>query len=451
MNSLTQYIDLYRAMGATIDAHAPEVMNRLRPAAFEALEKAGTLPLRGTEGYEKSDVAGMFAPDFGLNLERKAFPVDVAASFHCDVPNISTLLGLVVNDSFVAGKTLDRNLPEGLEVMSLAQAAREYPDLVGAHLNRLAADRTATAALNTLLLQDGVFIRARRGCRPEKAVQIVNIFNAAMPLMAVRRVLLVAEEDSAVRVLFCDHSQNPDTDYLSSQVIEVFAAQGSSVELYDIEESSARTRRMSEMFVSQDARSRVSFNGATLYAGLTRNNFNIDVNGDHAETELSGLVIGSGDEVIDNSVSLRHHSHHCTSRQLFKYALFDRANGAFGGKIIVDEGAVRTDAAQNNRNLLASTDARMHAAPQLEIYCDDVKCSHGATTGQLDARALFYMRSRGIPEEEARMMLVQAFMVDVINGISLDALRDRMRMLVEKRLSGTSAACSSCAGTCNPR
>lgn len=447
MNPLDQYTDLYRSQRDTIDAHAPEVFNALRPAAFEALRRFGRLPRKGEEGYEKISVDTMFAPDYGLNVARVPFAVDVAASFRCDVPNISTLLGVVVNDSFRPTATLERNLPEGLEVMSLARAAEVHPELVASYLNRLAANSTPQSALNTLLLQDGVFIRAARGVRPEKAVQIVNIFNSASPLMAVRRVLIVAEEDSALRVLFCDHSQSRDISYLSSQVVEVFAGEGATVELYDIEESSASTSRMSEVYLRQEAGSDVRVNSTSLYSGQTRNSYSIDIVGDRAHTDLSGIVIGSEEQTIDNAVELRHHSCRSTSRQLFKYALFDKAQGAFGGKIIVDEGAMFTDASQNNRNLIASADARMHTEPQLEIYCDEVKCSHGATTGQLDAAALFYMRTRGIPEAEARMMLVQAFMVDVINGISLDALRDRMRMLVEKRLCGTSATCSSCSAS----
>ena len=144
------------------------------------------------------------------------------------------------------------------------------------------------------------------------------------------------------------------------------------------------------------------------------------------------------------NVELTHSVPDCTSTQNFKFSLSGKSKGAFGGKIVVKEGAVRTNAAQTNRNLIASDDARMTTAPQLEIYCDDVKCSHGATTGQLDPLALFYMRSRGIPEAEARLMLTQAFMADVIEGVRLPALKDRLRQLVEMRFSGTQGSCSAC-------
>ncbi|MDE6038656.1 MAG: SufD family Fe-S cluster assembly protein, partial [Paramuribaculum sp.] len=144
------------------------------------------------------------------------------------------------------------------------------------------------------------------------------------------------------------------------------------------------------------------------------------------------------------TVELRHLAPRCTSNQLFKYVLDGQSVGAFGGRILVTPQAKFTDAAQTDRNLLASPDARMHAKPQLEIYNDDVKCSHGATTGQLDAEALFYMRTRGIPEAEARNMLMQAFMADVIDAVAMEELRDRLRHLVERRFNGSDMGCSGC-------
>ncbi|MDE6311700.1 MAG: Fe-S cluster assembly protein SufD [Muribaculaceae bacterium] len=445
-NSLTQYLDLLDSHLATIDSKAPALFNALRPTAIETLRNAGRFPRTGDEDVPNANPAQMFAPDYGINIDRRPIPADVAASFRCDVPNVSTLTAIVVGDTFHPTSTLLHNLPQGLTVMSLARAAAEHPQLVEPYLNKLAADSSASAALNTALLQDGVLIHAARGVRVDKAVQIVSIFSTQAPMLAVRRILVVAEEGSSVRVLLCDHSQRNDVDYMSSQVVEAFVGQGASVELYDVEESSARTRRMSETFVRQERDSSFVSVGCSLCGGDTANSVSLDLAGEGAETELNALVIAAGERHIDNRIRLAHCAPHCRSRQLFKYALFDNARGAFGGKVVVAEGAVRTDAAQTNRNLLIGDQSTMHSAPQLEIYCDDVKASHGATTGQLDERALFYMQSRGIPREEARRMLVQAFMMDVADTIRLDALRDRMRLLVEKRLGGDAAAsCSECS------
>ena len=157
------------------------------------------------------------------------------------------------------------------------------------------------------------------------------------------------------------------------------------------------------------------------------------------------MVIASGKQVTDNASLINHGCPHCHSDQLFKYVIDDEAKCAFEGAIKVDYNAKFTEAYQSNRNLLASKGARMHTSPQLEIYCDEVKCSHGATTGQLDESALFYMRSRGIPEDEARTMLM-----DVLDTVKMDGLRDRLRHLVERRLSGHKAVCADCDAATDP-
>ncbi len=159
---------------------------------------------------------------------------------------------------------------------------------------------------------------------------------------------------------------------------------------------------------------------------------------------LAGMVIGSGKMHVDNDSDIRHMAPRCHSNQLFKYVLDEESKGAFEGSIFVAPGARFTEAYQSNRNILASTTAKMHCKPQLEIYNDDVKCSHGATTGQLDTDALFYMRSRGIPESEARTMLMQAFMVDVIDTVHISGLRERLLHLVDRRFSGTLGDCAGC-------
>jgi Fe-S cluster assembly protein SufD len=448
-NSLQQYLNLYNESGAEIAAHSVEAFNRLRPAALSALTAVGCLPERGDEGYDKLSVNDMFAPDFGLNINRLGFPVDTAATFRCDVPTVSTLLGITVNDVFRPSASLLRNMPEGVTVMSLAEAAEKCPEKVEPYLGKIAGNKTAMTSLNTLLMQDGVLIHVAAGVKSQKAIQIVNIFNAGAPLLAARRVLIVVERNAEARVLMCDHTQDERVDYLSSQVIEVVLKDNAQLDLYDIEEASEKTARYCEVYVEQSRDSRLLTNYTTLSGGTTRNTFNIELNGENSDTRLGGMVIGGKNQLIDNASVVRHHVPQCHSNQLFKYALFENAKGAFEGTIVVDEPAKFTEAYQSNRNLVASPDARMHTRPQLEIYCDEVKCSHGATTGQLDADALFYMRSRGIPEDEARRMLIQAFMVDVIDTIALDGLRERMRMLVDKRLNGDEAGCGDCASSCH--
>lgn len=449
MGSLDQYIDIYEQNRREIEDRSPKVFNSLRPAALAALRSYGRFPGKRDEGYSNSSLDEVFAPDYGLNITRVPFGVDVAQSFRCDVPNVSTLLGIVVNDAFRPSSALLKNCPEGVVVTSLAALAESDPDFVSRYLGKLSADRDAASALNTLLMQDGVVVRVSRGVRLDKAIQIVNIFNAAADIMAVRRILVVMEPDSSARILFCDHSQSPDHNYLSSQVAEIYLERGASLDYCDIEESTERTSRISQIYVRQDEDSRLNVNGTSLTVGRTRNEYLVDIRGEHCDTDLAVMAIADAAQVVDNSSRINHFAPRSRSNQLFKYLLDDHARGAFEGLIYVAPDACHTEAYQNDRNMLASTDARMHTAPQLEIYCDDVKCSHGAATGQLDQQALFYMQTRGVPRPEARMMLMQAFMADVIDRVAIDGLRDRLRHLVERRLSGDRTACGDCAASCH--
>lgn len=447
MNALDQYIALFEANRRDIDSHSAEVLNLRRDDAFNALKKAERLPNKGDEGFEKTSINDMFAPDFGMNIQRMNLPADVASSFRCGVPNLSTLLAVVVNDRFVPTTTLTNNLPNGVTVCSLAKAAAEMPELVTKYYGSAATTDNAGTAFNTLFAQDGVFVHVKRGVQLDKAVQLVEIFNSSFPLLAVRRVLVVAEEDSKIDILKCDHTQAGSNTCLASEVVEIVAERNAEVGWYDIEESSSTTSRYSQLYARQGEGSNLILCGATLTNGTTRNEYQVNVEGEHATTRLSGMAICSNKQHVDNSSNIVHAACHGHSNQLFKYVLDDDATAAFEGSIEVCHNSRFVEAYQSNRNILASAGARMHTKPQLLIYNDDVKCSHGATTGQLDSKALFYMQARGINLADARKMLMQAFMVDVIDTIPLEPLRDRLRHMVELRFSGELAGCRDCEGS----
>ncbi|MDO4511318.1 MAG: Fe-S cluster assembly protein SufD [Bacteroidales bacterium] len=444
--SISQYLDLYRQHGDAIRNHAPAAMNALRDAALAALEGA-TLPKKGQEDYEATDLEQAIAPDYGVNINRVPFAPDAAASFRCDVPNMSTCLYFFFNDIFAASRTAARNTQPGLVIESFAEAQKNHPEVLEQYLGSLADVKKPEVALNTLLAQDGMLIYVPKGMVVEKPIQLVNILNASAPVMALRRILVVMEEDAQAKMLVCDHTQDAERQYLASQVIEIVAKRGAMFDYYDLEESSDRTHRVSSVFVSQEEGSNVLIDGITLLNGFTRNDCYVDLNGEHAETHLLGMTVASAHQHVDNHTFISHNVARCQSNEMFKYVLNDSAVGAFAGKVLVKENCPRTVAYQGNRNIVASTDARMHSKPQLEIYTDDVKCSHGSATGQLDEEALFYMRSRGISEAEARQLLMQAFMADVIDAVRLPALKDRLHHLVEKRFRGQLAMCAECGAT----
>ena len=446
MNALQQYIDLFDASREVFEQQSPELLNALRRAAREQLRDA-RLPRKGSEDYEATDLEAVFAHDYGVNVNRLPFEADPANTFHCDVPNMSTCLYYSSNDAFHSSPTAERNIGK-VVVAPFSMAAVDYPELMSAYYGKLARLSDPTVALNSLLVQDGLFIYVPDGVAAERPIQLVNIFNAALDMMVQRRLLIIVGKNASVKLLACDHTQSPDYRYLNNQVVEIVAMQGATLDYYDMEESTPLTSRVSSIYVEQHEGSNVLIDGITLTNGFTRNNYHVEVNGEHAETHLLGMTIASGEQHVDSHTFISHNAPRCHSNEMFKYVLNDNAVGAFAGKILVKPNCPRVEAYQGNRNLCGAPTAKIYTKPQLEIYTDDVMCSHGSAVGQLDEEALFYMRTRGIGIDEARRLLMQAFVADVIDGVRLEALKDRLRYLVEKRFAGTLSNCSGCLAAC---
>lgn len=443
MNIEKQYIELYDQYHSLIDSHASPILNALREKAMSDFRVTG-FPSPNDEEYKHTNIPDLFAPDYGLNLNRLEIPVNPYEVFRCDVPNLSTLLYFVINDSFYTKENPKVKLPEGVLIGSLNEMARSHPDLVQRYYGKQACTQNdGIVALNTAFVQDGFFLYVPKGVIIEKPIQLINILRGDADFMVNRRLLIILEEGAQARLLVCDHTMDKKK-FLSSQVTEIYAGKNAVFDYYDIEESSLNTNRITSTFVDQAEKSNVLINGITLHNGTTRNNYRMTFSGEHAEAHLCGMAIADKKQSVDNHTFIDHAVPHCTSNELFKYVLNDSSTGSFSGRILVREGAQKTSAYQTNRNLCATKEAHMYTKPQLEIYADDVKCSHGATVGQLDENALFYLRSRGIPEAEARMLLMFAFTNDVIENVRMDALKDRLRQLVEKRFRGELDKCAGC-------
>ena len=439
-----QYIDLFSQCEAMICRHSTEVINAPRAQAFSDFERLG-FPTTKEEKYKYTDAAKLFAPDYGLNLNRLDIPVNPYEVFKCDVPNMSTALYFVVNDAFY-GKALPKTpLPEGVLLGSLKELAIQYPDLVKKYYGKLAdTSKDGITAFNTTFAQDGFMLYVPKGVVVDKPIQLVNILRADVNFMVNRRLLVVLEDGAQARMLVCDHAMD-DVNFLSTQVVEVFVGDNAVFDFYELEETHNSTVRFSNMYVTQEANSNVLLNGMTLHNGTTRNTTEVTLNGRGAEINLCGMAIADKNEHVDNHTFIDHKVSDCTSNELFKYVLDDQSVGAFAGKVLVRPGAQHTSSQQTNRNICATCEARMYTQPQLEIYADDVKCSHGATVGQLDEKALFYMQQRGISYKEARLLLMFAFVNEVIDTIRMEALKDRLHLLVEKRFRGELNKCQGCA------
>ena len=447
MNSEQQYIDLYQQARQMIFDHAPEAMNAVRDKAFEDFKVQG-FPSKKVERYRYTDIQKLFAPDYGVNLSRLQIPVDPYAAFRCDVPNLSTSLYFVVNDMFYRDDKPKGHLPEGVIVGSL----RDYPDLVAKYYSHIAkTSEDAITALNTMLAQDGMLVYVPKNVKVDRAIQVINILKATpqnaqrqVPdLMVNRRVLIILEEGAEIKMLFCDHAAD-DRNFLATQVIEAYVGENASLDLYCLEETHYKNVRLSNVYIDQQANSRVNHNVITLHNGVTRNKLDLTFSGEGAECQCYGCVIADKEQHIDNNTFIVHKVPHCTSNELYKYVLDDKAVGAFAGRVLVEHGAQKTASQMTNQNLTATKEARMYTQPMLEIYADDVKCAHGSTVGQLNDAALFYMRQRGISLDEAKLLLQNAFINEVIDHMQLEPLRDRLHYLVEKRFRGELNKCDGC-------
>ncbi len=439
-----QYIDLYKSQHDSIKKHSAQVMNAIRDAAFAQFEKLG-FPTVALENYKYTDLKESLSVDYGLNINRIPIPVNPYDVFKCDVPGIHSYLYFVVNDGFYpVSDPRNTKLPEGVIIGSVKEVAETHPELLKNYFAKLSSTKEdGLIAFNGAFAQDGFFMYVPENIVIDKPVQLVNIMRSDVDFMAVSHNLIILEKGAKAQLLVCDHTVD-EVHFLSNRVTEVFVGENATYEHYKLENAHNKTTNLSTLLIDQQASSNVLANVITLHNGLTRNMIEIDVDGEHCETELCGMVIADKNQQVDNFTSIIHNKPNCSSRELFKYVLDDSSKGAFTGKLYVAKDAQKTAAFQTNRNILLKKTAKMRTKPQLEIYADDVKCSHGATIGSLDETAKFYMQARGISEEEARLLLMFAFTNDVIENIRIPALQDRMKMLVEKRLRGELSKCEGC-------
>ena len=402
MSAEKQYIDFYREASGMISSRSCPVMNAAREVAFQTFCAQG-FPSRKVERYRYTDVQSDFAPNYGISLA----PLQLD-----DMPFCSTL----------------------------SQADERLSALYG----QVADAADPIVSLNTMLSVDTLLIHIPRGAHPQHPIQISHLLKGAVDnVMVNRRVLIVLDECAQADIVITERSYD-QRHFLTNQVIEVVCADDSILNLYEIEETHLLCTRYSSLFVRQGRNSRVSHTSLTLFNGHTRNRVDVRLQGEGSEVMLNGCVIADKMQRVDNNALIDHLVGHCTSRQLYKYVLDDSAVGAFAGRILVREGAQKTVSQETNANLCSARTARMYTQPMLEIYADDVKCSHGSTVGQMDDAALFYMQQRGISEPEARLLLKSAFITEVIEAIPMETLRDRLQVLVDKRLRGELSKCEGC-------
>ncbi len=401
MKSEQQYIELYGEAASLIKSKSCPAMNAVRDKAFESFKAMG-FPSRKVERYKYTDVDAAFAPNYGVSLS----PLSIKPS-----PRVSSL-----KDA-------------SAEVASLYASVADMTD--------------AITALNTALAHEALLVHVPKNTRVEEPVVVDHWLRGQAATMMNRRLLIVMEQGSEATIVINDHAADKQR-FLSTQVIEVICRDNSRLDLYELEETTPLCSRFSNVYMQVGRDCSVKHNSITLFNGQTRNLCDVRLMGENSEVTLNGCAIGSGSQRIDNNTLIDHRVPGCQSNELYKYVVDDKAVGAFAGKILVEQGAQKTVSQETNANLCASADARMYTQPMLEIYADDVKCAHGSTVGVMDEASLFYMRQRGIPEEEARMLLKNAFMGQVIDQVKFEPLRQKLYVKVEKRFRGELDKCEDC-------
>jgi Fe-S cluster assembly protein SufD len=426
--------------GSFLEDHASFAAARPagEPAAWRELRRAGRdrfaavgLPAPTEESWRFTDVSA---------LARTAF---VRATPAHDGVTADDLAGRVIPGAaclvFVNGHAAPRlsagpALPAGVVVTSLAAAARDHPELVTAHLGRHARiEDNPFTALNAAYLADGAFVHVPRGVVLAAPIQLLFVGRAAgTPLVSYPRNLVVAGENSQFTVVEQYIGLGPD--YFTCVVTELVVADGAVVDHYKVQAEAPGAYHVATQQLHQGGAS--SFSSHAIHTGgrLVRNDVNAALVGPGGDCILNGLYMVHDRQLVDNHMWVEHVAPHCSSHELYKGILEDHARAVFNGRIKVRPGAQKTDAKQTNRNLILSADAVANSNPQLEIFANDVKCTHGSTVGQLDQDAVFYLRSRGIGIEAARSILTYAFAEDIVNRIKVPAVRREVEEFLFRRL-----------------
>ena len=406
-------------------------LQKLREDSFARFCAVG-FPTTRDEDWRFTSVAPIARSTFALAARGDVSPKQLEA---WRVEGAACQL-VFVNGHFRAELSLKGRLPQGVEVGSLAEYLDHNPGPLEKRLGRYVhTERDAFCALNTAFLEDGAFVRIARNVVLEQPIALLFVSTGRTPAMTHPRNLIVAEESSEAAVLE-EYVSLESGPAFCNAVTELLADEDSVVSHYLVEREDQQAFNVSTLRIEQGRNANVASHSVLIGGALVRNNVHPVLAGEGGECLINGLYIGNGTQHLDNYMLVEHASPHCGSRQFYNGILDHKAHGVFHGRIIVHKAAQKTDAKQTNRNLLLSDEAQIDTKPQLEIYADDVKCTHGATIGQIDETALFYLRSRGIEEGAARRLLLLAFAGECLERMKAGPARDHLEGLVHEHLFG---------------
>lgn len=426
---LETYLESFSELQQTAVGHGLGWLRKLREDAFARFCETG-FPTTHDEDWRFTNVSSIAKASFKLASSAKVSREDLALF---DLSGAVCQL-VFINGRFARGLSA-MNAMSGVRVNGLADEISTNPAALESHLGRyLDTQRDAFAALNTAFLNDGAYIHIRKGAVLEHPIHLLFVTTASdVPAMTHPRNLIVAGDQSQIAVVE-DYVSLASGVAFANTATELVAGESAVVSHYMLEREHTDVFNVSTLRIQQARSANVSTHSILLGGGLVRNNVHPVLAGEGGECLINGLFIGTGKQHLDNYMLVEHAKPHCESRQFYNGILDGKAHGVFHGRIIVHKDAQKTDAKQTNRNLLLSDDAQIDTKPQLEIYADDVKCTHGATIGQIEENALFYLRSRGIDERSARKLLLLAFANECLDRMKEDAVRSYLQGLINRHL-----------------
>ncbi len=339
-------------------------------------------------------------------------------------------------------------LGNGVIIGNLKYILSHKPELAVSLFNRLASEKSGGFfEVNTALFTSGIFVHVPDNVEVELPIQILNGIDYHQEIFMQTRNLISVGKNSKVSFIHCDDSYN-DQHSFSNNITEVYVGENSRVDYYKLQQLNNAVMLMNSIFFHLEANACLNTYGVDLHGGMLRNNYYVQLNGENCDANIHGLYLADKQQCVGNYVKVEHLKPNSKSNQIFKGILDDSAKGVFYGHIVVHEHAHHTQAYQSNKNILLTNKAIIKTEPFLEIYNDDVKCSHGATVGQLDPQALFYIKSRGISEKGARALLMYAFCHEIISKMSIETLRVHLEDIIKQRLHGDFETCDQCVFSC---
>lgn len=426
----------------------PEVTVQ-RKGAMDYFKKQG-FPNLKMEKWRGTDLDAVYQEELTVFDEETPFDKKVDEIFDCEVHGFHARMISVLNGSYYSKEESKLTVsPRGVIIGSLAHAQKAYPELFEKYYGKLPNHiEDGFKAINTAMARDGAFVYIPDNVEfTDDTLQLINILNRPNLVVNTRN-LIVLGKNAKLSFLHCDDSVNHQAGLINT-VSEIYLDENAELELYKLQNLNDETALVNQVFIDQAKTSRVKINLLTLNGGLIRNEISDALNGEEASCDIRGLYLMDKEQHIDNHISVLHNAPHCNSNQLFKGIMDNQSTGVFNGFTYVKRDAQQTNAFQKNSNILMSDDARVDTMPHLEIYADDVKCGHGASVGQLDNEALFYLMQRGIPFEDARMLLLYAFADDIIKEIAISPLRITIEDMVKRRLRGELSICDRCVLHCS--